>query len=96
MGYIAVTPEELHTQSAQVAAGAEQINELVTRLMAEVQDLAGRWQGAGSAAFQQLFDEWRQGAQMTKQGMDGIAQFLNSAAQAYADTDAQIQSAAQG
>ena len=94
MGYIAVTPEELHSQSAQVAAGAEEVNQLVTRLMNQIQELAGNWQGAGSSAFQQLFDEWRQGAQMTKAGMDGIAQFLNNAAQAYEDTDTRISSAA--
>lgn len=96
MGYIAVTPEDLQTQSSQVAAGSQQVSDIVSGLMSQVSDLASRWQGSGSAAFQQLFDEWQQGALMTKQGMDGIAQFLSQASAAYAETDQKVQTAAQG
>jgi WXG100 family type VII secretion target len=62
--------------------------------MTQVQDLSGRWQGSGSAAFQQLFQEWQSGASMTQQGMEGIAKFLSQAAEAYAQTDSNVQSAA--
>jgi WXG100 family type VII secretion target len=96
MGFIKVTPEELRSQATQVNQGATEVQEILARLLGQVHDLASRWEGAGSAAFQQLYDEWQQGANMTKQGMEGIANFLNAAAQQYEDTDAAVASAGQG
>lgn len=96
MGFIKVTPEELRSQSSQVTQGATEVQEILSRLLGQVQDLAGRWEGAGSSAFQQLYDEWQQGANMTKQGMDGIAKFLNDAAQQYEDTDRAVAGASPG
>jgi len=93
MGFIKVTPEELRDQATQVASGATQVQEVLQKLLGQVHDLATRWEGAGSASFQQLYDEWSRGAEMTRQGMDGITQFLNSAAQQYEDTDAAIAAA---
>lgn len=93
MGFIKVTPEELRSQAAQITDGANQVQELLQRLLGQVHDLATRWEGAGSASFQRLYDEWARGAQMTREGMNGISTFLTSAAQQYEDTDRAIASA---
>jgi WXG100 family type VII secretion target len=94
MSFIKVTPEELRTQADSVARGASEVQDVLQRLLGQVRDLAGRWEGAGSSSFQQLFDEWNRGAEMTRQGMEGIAKFLAQAAQQYEDTDRAISSAA--
>jgi 6 kDa early secretory antigenic target len=93
MGFIKVTPEELRDQSSQVTQGAGEVQDLLQKLLGQIHDLASRWEGAGSSSFQQLYDEWAKGADMTKQGMDGIAKFLNDAAQQYEDTDKAIAAA---
>jgi len=90
MAFIKVTPEELESQASQIANGAAQVDQLLTQLLNQVSDLAGRWEGAGSAAFQGTFDTWHKGAAMTKEGMDGMTRFLNSAATSYRDTDTAI------
>ena len=95
VGFIKVTPDELRTQASQVSQGASEVEGLLQKLLGQVQDLAGRWEGAGSSSFQQLYEEWSKGAQMTKQGMDGISKFLNDAAQQYEDTDTAVASAGQ-
>jgi WXG100 family type VII secretion target len=96
MGFIKVTPEELRNQAAQVTQGATEVQEILTRLLGQIHDLAGRWEGAGSSSFQQQYDEWQQGANMTKQGMEGIGSFLNTAAQQYEDTDRAVAGANPG
>lgn len=95
MGFIKVTPEELRAQSTAVTAGQNEVQEVLQRLLGQVRDLAGKWEGAGSSSFQQMYDEWQKGAEMTRQGMEGIAKFLNDAAQSYEDTDKAIASAGQ-
>jgi WXG100 family type VII secretion target len=95
VGFIKVTPDELRTQASQVAQGASEVEGLLQKLLGQVHDLAGRWEGAGSSSFQQLYEEWSKGAEMTKQGMDGISKFLNDAAQQYEDTDTAVASAGQ-
>src|SRR4051812_10679387 len=94
MSFIKVTPEELRTQADQVTRGATEVQDILSRLLGQVRDLAGRWEGAGSSSFQALFDEWNRGADMTKQGMEGMAQFLTGAAQQYEETDQAIGQAA--
>ena len=95
MGFIKVTPEELRSQSTAVTTGHNEVNEVLQRLLGQVRDLASKWEGAGSSSFQQMYDEWQKGAEMTRQGMEGIAKFLNDAAQSYEDTDKAIASAGQ-
>lgn len=93
MAVIRVTPEELEQQAREIRQGSEQVQSIVSKLMSQVNDLAGRWDGSGSTAFQSVFAEWRQGAQMTKEGMEGLDRFLAQAAAAYRDTDNAIGSA---
>lgn len=93
MGAIRVTPEELESQAREIRSGSEQVQSLIARLMSQVNDLASRWEGAGSSAFQSVFTEWQQGASMTKEGMEGLDRFLTQAANAYRDTDTAIGSA---
>ncbi|WP_375474380.1 WXG100 family type VII secretion target [uncultured Jatrophihabitans sp.] len=95
MSYIRVTPEELDENSTAVSNGANQVNEILTQLLGQINDLASRWQGSGATAFQQLYDEWNRGAQMTHEGMQGIATFLSQAARTYEDADGTIATAAQ-
>lgn len=94
MSLIRVTSEELHTQSTQVASGATQVEDIVNRLSGQVTDLAGRWEGAASASFQDMYQQWQQGARQCNEAMKSIATFLNQAAATYEQAEEQIRQAA--
>jgi WXG100 family type VII secretion target len=94
MSLIKVTSEELHTQSTQVGSGASQIEDTVTRLSGQVNDLAGRWEGAASSSFQAMYQQWQTGARQCNEAMKGIATFLSQAATTYEQAEEQIRQAA--
>ena len=95
MASIRVTPEELESQAQQLVNGSGEVQAIIAKLMGQVNALAGQWDGQGRVAFEQLFQEWQKGANMTKEGMEGLSTFLNQAATAYRDTDSAIGSASQ-
>lgn len=90
MAGIRVTPEELEAQAAQVMSQAGQISQAISTLQSQVADLGSRWEGAGSAGFQQLFEEWRTGAASVHEAMSGISTLLNQGANAYRQADESV------
>ena len=87
MAGIRVTPEELETQAGQVTSQSEQVSQILSTLQGQVADLGSRWEGAGSAGFQALFEEWRQSATRVHEAMTGISSLLNQGAAAYRQAD---------
>lgn len=93
MGNIRVTPEELEGQAGKVRTEQGNIEASISMLQNQILDLGGRWEGAGSAAFQQLFEEWRTGAAQVKEAMTGISSLLTQGAQAYRQADESVKAA---
>lgn len=94
MASIKVTSEELRSEGVRISNGAEDVNTLLAKLQAEVSDLAGRWEGAASGAFQDRFNAWQKGAREVHQAMTDIAAFLGQAADAYEQAEETIRQAA--
>lgn len=92
MALIKVTSEELASTSAQLTAGSQEIESQLASMHNLVQSLVDAdWQGAASASFQALYQEWNTSAANLQQSLDGIAKLLASAGAAYAQTEEQIQ-----
>ncbi|HYH32051.1 MAG TPA: WXG100 family type VII secretion target [Pseudonocardia sp.] len=96
MAKLAVQSEDLRAQSDAVKTGAGEVSDILSRLTAQIADLAGRWEGGASQAFQGRWQEWQSGAQQVQQAMDGMGVFLAQAAQAYEETEESLKSAARG
>ncbi len=91
MAEIKVTSAELHSVSAQLAAGSSDIEGRLARLHAQVQALVDNgWQGSASAAFNDLYTQWNTSAAQLKQALDGISRQLSNAATTYEQTEAQL------
>lgn len=94
MAQLTVQSEDLRTQSAAVQSGAAEVNETLSRLTSQIADLASRWQGGASQAFQSRWQEWQAGAKNIQQAMDDMGRFLGTAAETYEQTEAGLQQAA--
>ena len=94
MARIGVQSEELRQQAATVKVGAGEVNDILSRLTAQIQTLASSWEGAASAAFQTRWQEWQAGAAQVQQAMDGMGIFLDEAARAYEETEESLRAAA--
>src|SRR4051794_34355011 len=91
MSLIKVTAEELQSTSSQLDRAAQQIQSINSGAMGQVNNLVGAgWEGAASGQFSALFQEWTKGAQQVQEALAGISQLLNSAGQAYQQTEDQI------
>jgi WXG100 family type VII secretion target len=91
---LAVQSEDLRSQSAAVRNGASNVHETLSTLTNQIADLASRWEGGASQAFQNRWTDWQQGAQQVQQAMDAMGEFLGKAADAYEATEDSLKSAA--
>lgn len=96
MATIDVTSEDLHQQAVQVHTGAARVNEILSQLTGQIQDLAGKWQSSSSEAFQGRWQEWHQGATQIHQAMEDMGNFLQQAAQTYEETEDHLRASASG
>lgn len=96
MAKLAVQSEDLRAQSAAVKSGAAEVNDILGRLTAQITDLASRWEGGASQAFQARWHEWQNGATAVQHAMDAMGVFLEQAAHAYEETEEGLKSAASG
>jgi early secretory antigenic target protein ESAT-6 len=90
VGLIKVTSEELQQQGARTTTAATNVQDTLSVLRGQINDLSSRWEGAASTSFQALYDEWQQGAAHVQQSLEGIAKFLNQAATTYEQAEQQI------
>ena len=88
---IKVTSDDLMTVSGSLQSGGGDIDSRLKSMQGQVQSLIeSGWQGAASARFGGLFQEWKQGAAQLNTALEGISKLLTSAATTYAEAEQAI------
>ena len=90
MPNIAVTPEQLQSVSAQLNAGASNIESTLSSLAAQVAPLQSEWQGVAQARFQELWAEWQRSSRGIQEALHGISQLTQQAGMNYEQTESSI------
>jgi len=90
MAMIKVTSEQLITLATNLRSGNEQVQQELAGMRAQVAPVAADWQGAASGNFQQLWQEWEQGAKQLQEALSGISILLQKAAQTYDAAESSI------
>jgi WXG100 family type VII secretion target len=92
MGLLKVTSEQLMSTSQSVKTGSDQVQQELTALRNLVAPLAADWEGAASASFQQLWQEWETGARQIQEALMGISTLLGHAGQTYQTAEDSVKS----
>jgi WXG100 family type VII secretion target len=90
MAMIKVTSDQLASLAASLKGGNEQVQQQLASMRSQVAPVAADWQGAAAGNFQQLWQEWDQGAKQIQEALDGIAMLLQKAAQTYDAAESSI------
>ncbi|MGI9001328.1 MAG: WXG100 family type VII secretion target [Pseudonocardia sp.] len=87
-----VTYEEMRNAGRQLQAGQNDIESRLTQLKSQVDQLVsgGYVTDVSSKQFQTSYDEFNTGARKTIEGLEGMNQYLNAAADAFQQTDQQL------
>jgi len=91
MGMLKVTSEELVSLSQSLKTGSDQVQAQLDAMRRQVEPVAATWEGAASSSFQQLWQEWQNGANQVKEALMGISTLLNHAASTYQSAETAIQ-----
>jgi len=91
-GGITVTPEQLQEISAQLAAGASEVESILQQLANAVAPLHTEWVGAAQAQFEELWQQWQSDATGLHAALEGVSQLTAQASQAYSATEQQVAS----
>jgi WXG100 family type VII secretion target len=92
MALIKVTSENLHTTSTRLTSGATELDGNLSQLKALVDSMGAEWQGAGSQAFAQLYDQFNTAGRQLRESLAGIATMLSQAATHYQESEDQVAS----
>ncbi|MFC6508262.1 WXG100 family type VII secretion target [Promicromonospora citrea] len=94
MANMNVTYEELRGTAGQLRNGQTAIMDQLTNLSTQVNNLvaSGFVTDQASGKFQQSYEEFTTGAKQAIEGIEGMASFLEQAAQTLQDTDQQLAS----
>lgn len=94
MANMNVTYDQMHQAASELRAGQAEIEANLQKLRQRVQQLVqdGFTTSRASGAFDASYQEFSTGAQKTVQGIDGMATFLDKAAEALRTTDEQLAS----
>jgi WXG100 family type VII secretion target len=85
---IKVTAEILHSTSASLASGEQEIAGKLSQLHGQVQALVDdNWKGSASSAFHDLWTQWHTGAQQVQTALTGISQMLSKTGTVYQTTE---------
>ena len=95
-GSLVVTWQELSSASSRLISVEGDIKGQLGQLKSLVDGLGGTWQGAASGAYNHLYTGWDASAKQLFESLDGIAQMLAKAAQAYEQTENQLKSGFSG
>jgi len=87
---IAVTPERLRDVSAEVGAGAADVEAIMSRLADVVASVRAEWDGAAQTQFDALWDRWQKDATGVHSVLAGLAKLTQNAAVAYEAIDQSI------
>jgi WXG100 family type VII secretion target len=90
MSAFQVTPEALAGVSSQLTSGAQNIEQILSSLRAQVSPIHDSWKGGAQANFDALWNEWHQSGLKLQEALNGIARLTGQASQAYAQTEQQI------
>lgn len=92
MANVAVTYEEMRNAGKQLQAGKNDIETRLSQLKSQVDQLVagGYVTDASSKQFQVSYEEFDKGARQTIEGLEGMNSYLNSAADAFQQTDQQL------
>jgi WXG100 family type VII secretion target len=95
MAVLKVTSEQLISSSQSLQAGSDQVQQQLTSLRNQIAPLASDWEGAASASFQQLWQEWDSGAKQLQEALTGISVLLSRAGQTYQSAEDSVKSSMQ-
>lgn len=98
MANLNVTYEDLRTASQRLRAGQDDLNIKLTELSGIIQDLTsnGFQAEASSAAYRDSYEKFTSGTRTAVDGLEGLAQFLVSAADQLQQTDEGLAAAIRG
>lgn len=98
MADMQVTFDDMRNAAKDLADGHSEIEGKLTHLQNGIKNLVngGYVTGKSSPAFERAYDEFNDGVKKTLEGLNGMGEFLKSAADAMDDTDQQLASALQG
>lgn len=94
MANLNVTYDEMNQKASELRQGQQDIESQLALLRQKVADLVqnGFTTTQASGAFDSSYQEFTEGAKRTVQGIDGMAAFLNKAADALQQTDQSLAS----
>ncbi|WNI17171.1 WXG100 family type VII secretion target [Actinacidiphila sp. ITFR-21] len=92
MANVNVTYQDMRDAAAKLRTGQHEITEKLQTLQKYVRDLVngGYVTDRSSRQFDQSYSEFNTGATKTIEGIDGMAKFLESAADAFQQADEQL------
>lgn len=90
MSAFQVTPEVLAQVSTQLTSGAQNIDQILNSLRAQVSPIRDTWKGSAQTSFEALWTEWQTSAKNLHEALNGIARLTGQASQSYAETEQQI------
>jgi WXG100 family type VII secretion target len=92
MALIRVTSENLQTTSTRLTSGSAELEGSLAQLKGLVDSMGAEWQGAGSQAFAQLYDQFNTAGLQLRESLAGIATMLSQAAAHYQESEDQVAS----
>lgn len=94
MANLHVTYEQMNSSATRLRSGQADLEAKLNELRSVVNDLVanGFTTTNASGAFNAAYEQFTSGAQRTVAGIEGMAQFLNKAAEALRSTDEQLAS----
>jgi WXG100 family type VII secretion target len=94
MANVSVTFDEIRTQATQLRNGQRSIEDQLSQLKSQIDNLVGSGfvTDRSSKAFDSAYTEFTSGAGKTIQAIEGMAGFLEGAADALQSTDEQLAS----
>jgi WXG100 family type VII secretion target len=92
-----LTYEDIQNMATRLESEAERFTTEIGDVKGEVDELVeSGFQAASSRAFQEQFEDFTTGLKQMIEGMNGLAAFLTTAAEQFAEVDSQLEGMARG
>lgn len=96
MSEILLRAADARAVAADVQIAANDATDQFSRLRSRLGDLADSFRGQTAVAFDDRYNEWTDSAAQLIEALDGLGQFLSSAATSIEDTDASLAASLRG
>lgn len=96
MSEIKLRADEARDMAAHVRTESSAAKDQMQSLRDYLNNLSDSFTGQAATAFDNTFNEWKQGADQMLDGLEQLGDFLSQAASAIEDTDSQIASQLNG